>query len=202
MSRLFRSIFVVASVLLCLAVSASWVRSYWVSDVLIWGDGNGSDGDRSKPEDRYTKSIVISRGGVMCQARYEVWGIMSGWLFGGPFHSLEHVPPTSYPFYRPAYASSPPNINRYAGMGFEIVTPAPSQQFGYAEDTKSVTTPLYAQVLLTAILPGLSLRSWRRRRLCVSCGYDMRASEGKCPECGMVVPSDRTGHRLDSNHPR
>ncbi len=58
----------------------------------------------------------------------------------------------------------------------------------------SRSSPVIAPVLilLLLVLPAVAIREWRgrlsRRRagLCPACGYDLRATPGRCPECGAV----------------
>jgi predicted amidophosphoribosyltransferase len=53
--------------------------------------------------------------------------------------------------------------------------------------------PFWSLLLLCAALPvlrvGLAVRRRRVRRsgLCAVCGYDLRATPERCPECGAVV---------------
>lgn len=67
--------------------------------------------------------------------------------------------------------------------------------------------PYWMALLASAVLPVAFLASWRRRcrwsrrpvpGLCRTCGYDLRATAERCPECGTVpIPSVP---RLQSRH--
>jgi hypothetical protein len=54
--------------------------------------------------------------------------------------------------------------------------------------------PHWFAALVTAILPAIVLVRWRRDRRrvaegrCETCGYDLRATPDRCPECGTLTP--------------
>ncbi|HEY8665191.1 MAG TPA: hypothetical protein VIL86_00940 [Tepidisphaeraceae bacterium] len=84
-----------------------------------------------------------------------------------------------------------------AWFGFAIahVTDTPGsrdRKFSISEHA-GITFPAWFLALLFAILPTLWLRRWRivRRRnrlgLCQHCGYDLRATPDRCPECGTTA---------------
>ena len=53
--------------------------------------------------------------------------------------------------------------------------------------------PLPYVAFLAAVLPAVAIRRWvreaRRARIgrCRQCGYDLRATPDRCPECGRVT---------------
>ncbi len=68
--------------------------------------------------------------------------------------------------------------------------PGPKTAQGVAD---LVTVPMWYPLVLLAIIPGVRFILHRRRQrriqtgMCVKCGYDLRATPERCPECGTVV---------------
>ena len=62
---------------------------------------------------------------------------------------------------------------------------------------REAVVPLWSILLPSAVMPALWFRRRvrqrmrRRRHLCQTCGYDLRATPGRCPECGTSAPSAR-----------
>jgi hypothetical protein len=53
--------------------------------------------------------------------------------------------------------------------------------------------PLWVIAAPFAVLPAVSAGAWLRRRhrvvrgLCLTCGFDLRATPQRCPECGTAA---------------
>jgi hypothetical protein len=69
--------------------------------------------------------------------------------------------------------------------------------------------PLWLITMPALVLPLIALRRWcvgRYRRLsglCPSCGYDLRESKDRCPECGRaIVPDAEKGRRPNTSQKR
>jgi len=55
--------------------------------------------------------------------------------------------------------------------------------------------PLWVITLAALVLPTIRIALWSRRRpvlgaYCAKCGYDLRATPDRCPECGNVPAQD------------
>ena len=57
-----------------------------------------------------------------------------------------------------------------------------------------VAVPHWFLFLATSVLPAMWIRNRLRRPspgICTRCGYDLRATPDRCPECGTVPTADR-----------
>jgi hypothetical protein len=77
--------------------------------------------------------------------------------------------------------------------------PPANASFGFGWERRrgglwTVVVPLWIIVILFSVLPVVWIRRERRDRmrraqgLCAHCGYDLRATPGRCPECGRDAP--------------
>ena len=84
----------------------------------------------------------------------------------------------------------------------------PAMSQGNAFWGRDILVPLWIPTVLFAAMFWWSFLPLRRRRkrkklgLCRKCGYDLRASKERCPECGMLVERGRgpsgTAHKGES----
>jgi hypothetical protein len=171
--------------LLFVVTVAMWVRSYWATDVFIF-EGNHIVGNQEKmtgvqlwsTRDELEFSIIKGEGQPVPSAEMS-W--------------LRHLvyPPTqqrwigderSFLLRHGLFVSGGPSDN-----GF-VNSVRASRSLGI-----SLKSPYWFLVIGLSIYPVWQIfRLGKRRkwdgRLCVVCGYDLRATPDRCPECGTIPP--------------
>lgn len=172
---MFRGIIALMTVLSCLACAAfcaAWARTYWFADSV----------DLDSSEQSALVATMPGQVRICWPSPFmQVKPKSRGWLFSSvKRHSQSHVDLASSGFTRVSIT--------LGGSAFTYV------QF-----------PFWALVAASGVLPVsrwsvATIRTLRRRRLglCRSCGYDLRASPERCPECGAAParPSLRTFPRM------
>ena len=174
---MFRRLFIffgLLSLLLCIGILALWVRSYRVhygvaydrlmnpepKPIFFTGESDLGDGFWVKPFNAYEYHLGVYRGEVICG------------------HPARMMSPRHWQFYQREYPYVP---ERDWGMP------------RFHSNADYVYFPVWWLSVLFAITPiALFAKHFRRRRLsragtCPSCGYDLRASPDRCPECGTAT---------------
>jgi len=197
MKRIRRWIFngiVMLSALSCVATLTLWARSHWRVDQMMFREGHLDDD--GEPHYTHIQYVVSSAGGLMCSDHFTN---VPGMKFMDGKHTFEWYagPTTEYPycFTGRSVHTDPlmiPRIRRWGGLGFELIWPLPIHSYFRLH---SVTVPLTAIVAVTACLPAVAVTSrWRARNrkrradqnMCIACGYDLRFTPDRCPECGKI----------------
>lgn len=186
-----------------IVTTALWVRSYWRLDRLVFDkrelDASGvADSLWLFSSDRGALTFVFEHntyhddpGYVKhpLQMRYSIMSSGSEGYNGIPTADSVALTPWAHPA----------DMRMGRGIAFGSFGAGtyrdrnPSHRQWASKEQHIVRVPHLVVMLLTGVLPALWLRRRRlerrrtyrlEHRLCVHCGYDLRASTGYCPECG------------------
>jgi hypothetical protein len=182
--RLF-TILSTISLLLCAATVVLWVRSYAVVD----------DVQRITGPDRYILSTA--GGGFALQATTDqaFQAARQGWRWQESA-GQSHV--DSQLHWNRSVMAQDPSQHTYLGFWWSSLW-GPNSTTPTATTTLVVIGPIWPLSAILAVVPTawLVIRAKRRKAtrrriagLCPICGYDLRATRNRCPECGAVSGYD------------
>src|SRR5258706_5472428 len=211
MRRFSRRLFVILMLAIPLALAFLWVKSYYGNDYIFWRwltvtDENGRTVDitsRTSKEWReqsgakfQTRYLAIaSRGGGLC------FGVVLGrymakkdvdptlLLLKLEYRNLDHRTVGIAHSSSTEYPLSEENLLLGFGWQRHRYTPPENKDFSYREHW-AIVVPHWCIFTIVSLPTQLFVfrfirRSrWRARGCCLKCGYDIRATPGKCPECG------------------
>lgn len=159
---------VIAMTLLSVGVIFLWVRSR--SRIETWEWTWGSKACLVE----YTSGVILIVG--ITRSEEKAWSV----------HQIQ-----SFPRADPTHFQTVWRIVGVSPAGFAHYV-SPSGR------SRTVVVPFWFLFMLTAAIPaiglGLGARAWWKRHTvlpghCIQCGYDLRATPDRCPECGTAAGS-------------
>jgi hypothetical protein len=172
------------STILLAAAIVSWIRSRHHSDIFGVFTPSG-----------HLQAMATDRGGVLFATTNVPFGEDKGlsaeaMSFGGDDFAIVHN-----------YIFDPANKDsRIIGFHFVDGTVGP-----WGWNFHATLVPYWALVAILGLLPARLLRQtsmrwrWRRQGRCGACGYDIRHSTDRCPECGTPI-ADKRGVPPSGDH--
>jgi hypothetical protein len=175
MRRMFLMCAWVVSVLLVGCLAVSWGMSFRRADWVTW-TGN-----------RLSFGVSSSRGELALRVERRLLP-RQPWVDASPF-GLRHVSLVPAPEFRRGFGRSQVAGFGWTRGGARLMTTPPTP----VQTSDTILVPHWAGLLLCSLLPAIHLRrrirTMRTPGACASCGYDLRATRYRCPECGTPVPT-------------
>jgi hypothetical protein len=180
MFRWLLNIATAVSLLIALLCVAAWVRGYWVCDNIIWLTRFG-----------YLAG-EFQTGQVIASQERPSW--MAAPVANRHYTSAPESPATWTTRRKPSLSLGEKAFFSMPGL---LYVHTDNWEYN-GDDRRQIVLSWWLPILIFSLLPsrwlfqlGFSIRRWRRQRkgLCRQCGYDLRASKEKCPECGTPVPA-------------
>ena len=190
MGRRLFNLAAAASLVLCVATAAFWVRSYWRNDsvVRVTNSRTAAGGQHYD-----ARGIFSENGRLTFYTRHA-----AGATYGGPAVSVGSRAPDP-PLYRDvAWQGSQERLNLGIIRWYRWI----GRHSGGVDVDQNLEVSYWFLTLSAALTAALiAVRVWRSRNRsvrgrCPTCGYDLRATPEKCPECG-AVPARRTSGATD-----
>jgi hypothetical protein len=164
----------VLSLVLCVSTGALWLRSLWLVDNALWlpgGTSNRGYGFESGLGVLTVQRLVLSRPLTAVQA--------------GAGYTRQSVTPARRETFNQWLRDE-----TWHGFGWQDyrTTMFSVERLNLYGHRNYISAPYWAIFLAAVAMPVTSL--WRRRRRvagkCAKCGYDLRATPDRCPECGTM----------------
>jgi hypothetical protein len=169
------------SLLAFIVVAALWIRSYFRADTVFWSGGHGR-GLAQTYSDTGRLALLVHFTGAPFLGFVVREANAPGWLFeSDPAYDLQGLNLSNH-------FDHDTRLHRL-GIAFNCVF---LSRHGLKFIDLTVFTPHWLIALATLPLPAVWLIRWCQRRaayragLCRACGYDLRATPDRCPECGAI----------------
>jgi hypothetical protein len=176
------------SLVLCLATVVVCVRSFRVGDRFYqsrWTLKDVPDDPSQFHAHETARWFITGRGGMAIETRVQDSRLAKNGALGA-LHEWAHL--LDSPQYPSANMPSAPSFWNRMGFGYWQAT----YRSGYTVSSRRIWFPAALPSALFVALPSIWLRRayLKRRRWteqsCSTCGYDLRATPDRCPECGTV----------------
>jgi hypothetical protein len=159
------------SLVLCVAASVLWVRSYSVYDIAGW-TSRGATKSR-------TISAISFRGSMLLYCR-------------GPLRAQSQPSVSAWSWDRLDPRGVPAPSRHYFPVSFSSAQTAAAPIHWSLRVSHWLVVGAAAATPLVWLVKRSHQRCPRGPGLCPNCGYDLRASPGRCPECGTEAKPQAT----------